>query len=364
MKKLREELKKMRQNTVNQLEEKWQDTERHFRDLSRENNHKLKKHEAHTDRKKECASKNVNKKPGEKTKGDKNRCTSSDFRNLSSSSFDEGPSTSKSALGSGGTVFAGTEMSVKSSKRRKKFYEDEGEEEMMSEDSLDDMAHHQVSRNEWWLEEAERKQKKRHRVRGGVKVREKKQRFSELLPDMEEYNNDVQRDHTSSSSSARKPETLFVYVDEQTPFSCTNQDSEVSERLGHFDHSLSPGFSYGPRHDESTTHFRHEERSWNADKSPWAVKSKSDNFRSRERQSNRKNNYNSDHAIGRDSYDRNQAPRKSHSKRWRHPGSRQQPQDFKNRRSEFAPYNSGFQARHERFVSMKNDCDFRVSLRK
>ncbi|GFR60524.1 zinc finger CCHC domain-containing protein 7, partial [Elysia marginata] len=302
------------------------------------------------------------------------------MQSFSASNEDYGPSTSRSYRQHGDFDFFDTDPTPGPLKSRKRQW-DGVSPTVESEDSFDDMAQHQVSRNEWWLDGPEAKRRKKVRgSRGGVRVQQKKQsNLSYSLEDPEvESRFQTWRDKQNKGdyesmerSSFKQPQTTFVYVDEHPPPFHTQRAPHLSEKLGHFDN---PEHNLMPVRNSNNTQ---QQRCRETDRSPpKAVKHlRSHNFFNKgEKKKGRDSHFRSSvhyedlFLYGGRNSGSIEGRNKSHSKSWKNkdpaswPGARE-----KKRSGPISgpgPNNRGFKSRHERFVSMKNDCDIRVSMRK
>ncbi|RUS71637.1 hypothetical protein EGW08_020599 [Elysia chlorotica] len=284
------------------------------------------------------------------------------------------PSTSKAARMFSEPAFCDPVPSPRISGSRKRA-RDLASPEVESADSYDDMVQHQVGSNEWWLDKPDTgvKQKKR-----GQKKRSKNRQQQGTSPAYSAGDRNWESGHqvwldgpddlkTNQSlvpSPVKQHHTTFVYVDKQ-PVSYSQQPPD---RVAH-SHMDSPGFQHRAIHrpaNPSQHHqFREIERS-----PPRAAKSgkhfKSQTVPNRDR--------------GRGGGGRMRYPHHSHSEDWNsHGGGHQSnPKGRKHNPSASWPaargrkkqgagpasLNRGFQSKHDRFVTMKNDCDIKVSMRK
>lgn len=280
----------------------------------------------------------------------------------------------------------------RSPKSRKRHWKDDSPE-IESEDSFDAMEQHQVSRNEWWLSKPEANPKQRKKARGSrqdIKVEHRSLSHNWENPGIgsryqtwhEEQSCDEHPSHFQSSFD--QPETTFVYVDEHPPSLYKHNTPYLSPKRDRF---LSPQYTQTPsRHIDSpvyhhTSDHHHSDRTqhhwnWDRDRSlPKAARSmrhsNTRDYGNRHKDKTSGRPSRGGHVDKKGSHGRNnnassQRNNKHRSGGWRHKESASWPGTKKEQKTKIGPslHNRGFKSQHERFVTMKNDCDISVSMRK
>ena len=169
---------------------------------------------------------------------------------------------------------------------------------------------------------------------------------------------------------SRQPDTTFVYVDEQTPSSFTHQAPHVSQRLSHLE---IPSFRHKPQPHVSDRG-RHQ-RFWEADRSPpRAAKpmkhSNHHNSPTTKKHRGRKSWPSIGHVGDGVHYGKAETSGKAHcqpypkDRKGNHPASWPDAHEKRGKKEKTSHSSRGFKPKHDRFVTMKNDCDIRVSMRK